>query len=66
MKRTTPNPRRGGEKRYPVPPDQREDPRNPPAPLHGESGYEDETPTRPLPAITPAVDDGMGDQHRAR
>jgi len=66
MKRTTPKPRREPVKRNPAPPDQREDPRNPPVPLHGESGYEDETPTRPLPAITPAVDDGMRDQHRAR
>ena len=65
MKRATPKPRRGREKRNPVPQDQRENPRNPPAPLQGESGYEDETPTRPLPAITPAADDGR-DQHQAR
>jgi hypothetical protein len=58
MKRTTPKPRREPERRNPTSSDQPDDARNPPVPLYGESGYEsgyeDDTPTRPLPAITPA------------
>jgi hypothetical protein len=62
----TPKPRREPEKRNPAHPDQPDDPRNSPVALYGENGHEDDTPTRPLPAIPPAVDDGVRDQHRAR
>jgi hypothetical protein len=68
MKRRTPKPRRDPDRRNPAPPAQREDPRNPLVPLHGEGEDVDDTtptPARPLPAITPAVDDDMRDRRRA-
>jgi hypothetical protein len=68
MKRRTPKLRRVPDRRNPPPPAQREDPRNPPAPLYSEGEDMDDTtptPARPLPAITPAVDDDMRDRRRA-
>ena len=62
MRRTTPKPRLVPEKPDSPRPEQPEHQQNPPAPLY--SGSEDDTPTRPLPVITPAVEDRMRDEHR--
>jgi hypothetical protein len=64
MRRTMPKPRRAPEKPDSLPGEQQGHPLDPPAPLY--SGSEDDTPTRPLPVITPAVEDAMRDQHGAR
>jgi hypothetical protein len=61
MQETTPKPRRGPEKPDSPPPGPPEHPRNPPAPRY--SGSEDDTPTQPLPVISPAVEDALRAHH---